>query len=65
MKVEISMMPDQTSNHWTLCLEDLDLTQEEWDKMNDKAKENALNDFVMNLPEQPYWCVDRFSESED
>lgn len=62
MKIVVEMTPNTTTNVMTIDLEDLDVTEQEWNEMNNEDKEETINNYIGNLPEQPYWMVDTFRE---
>lgn len=62
MTIQVKLEVSETSGYRELDLDDLGLTKEEWENMNGSEKFNAIKDFVFELPEQPYWCVDSFNE---
>jgi hypothetical protein len=64
MKIKVELTPNTTTNTITVTLEDLGLTQEQWDEMDEGQKEETLNNHLFDLPEQPYWMVDKFKEKE-
>jgi len=63
MKISIDLGVSENTGHRICDLEDLNLTQENWDSMSDNEKQEAIQDWVDELPEHPYWVVDRFSEN--
>ncbi len=62
-KISIRMAVSQTTNHWDVAVEDLGFTEDEWTNLSEEAKKEALNEYVGDLPEQPYWVVDTFTEN--
>lgn len=64
MKIKVEMTPNTTTNVMTIDLEYLDVTEQEWNEMDNEDKEEIINNYIGNLPEQPYWMVDTFSERE-
>jgi hypothetical protein len=64
MKISVTLCPSQSSDHKTIDLDDLGLTEQEWNELNKDAQEEKLNEYLADLPEQPYWMVDRFSEKD-
>lgn len=62
MKIKVEMTPNITTNVMTMDLEDLGVTEEQWNEMDDENKEETINNYIGNLPEQPYWMVDTFSQ---
>jgi hypothetical protein len=45
-------------------LEDLNLTQKEWDEMDQSAKHELIQVVVDHEPNQPCWIVDEITETE-
>lgn len=64
MTISVTLCPSQSSDHKTIDLGDLGLTEQEWNELNEDAQEEKLNEYLADLPEQPYWMVDRFSEKD-
>lgn len=64
MKISIEMVATQNTNNFEIDLEDLGLSIEEWNELNQEEKNDILNDWCCNLPEQPYWYLDKFKEVE-
>lgn len=62
MKIEIKLGVSQQNGVQSVSLEDLGITKDEWDAYNDYEKNEYLQDYINNLLEQPYWCVDSFIE---
>lgn len=52
----------ETSGSRYVALSDLDLTEEEWSTKTQEEKEEILNKYCDDLPEQPYWMVSSFEE---
>ena len=65
MKISIKLDVSESTGTRECDLEDLGVTKEEWENYNEDAKREALQDYLSELPEQPYWCVDTFEEYED
>ncbi len=65
MILHVDMTPSQSKNVWKIDVqEDLGYSQEVWDALTQEGKEEVINDFLADLPEQPYWMVDRFKEKD-
>lgn len=63
MKISIDMAASQEYGHRKIDLvEDLCISEEDWENMTKKQKEEAINDYLADLPEQPFWMVDSFEE---
>jgi len=62
MKIRVNLAVSQNTDYETYDLEDFDLTIAEWESMSDYEKSDIIQKAVNNLPEQPYWVVDSFSE---
>lgn len=65
MKIQIKLDVSESTGTRECDLEDLGVTKEEWDFYSEDAKREALQDYLNDLDEQPYWCVDSFGENED
>jgi len=63
MILHVDMAPSQSANNWKIDVqEDLGYRQEVWDTLTQDEKEEVINDFLAELPEQPYWMVNKFKE---
>lgn len=62
MKVSVKLEASQNSSSHTFNLNELDVTQEEWEEMSDKEKHSIIEKAVFGLPEQPFWMVDSYTE---
>ncbi len=65
MKITIKLDVSESTGTRKCDLEDLGITKEDWENYNEEAKREALQCYLNDLPEQPYWCVDTFKEDED
>jgi len=61
-KIKVEMTPNTTINVMTIDLDELGITKEEWEQMDNEDKEETINNYIGDLPEQPYWMVDTFRE---
>lgn len=65
MKISVKLQVSEETNNWTFDLEDLGITsQEEWDELSIEEKDNIINELVNDLPDQPYWVMESFSEKD-
>lgn len=62
MKISVHVGVSQVSNHYTFTLEELGLTQQEWENLSDYEKGALVEERVNDLPEQPYWVVNSYHE---
>jgi hypothetical protein len=60
MTILVKLEVSNISKKVTFDLDDLEVTKEEWEKMSDKEKYDAIQKAVDDLPEQPYWTVEYF-----
>lgn len=65
MKISVKLGVSEETGHRIFYLDDLGLTKEEWDEMNDKQRHDAIEQAVFDLPEQPYWMVDSFDADDE
>lgn len=65
MKIKARVEVSETRGYRTFDVKnDFGLTNEEWDKLPDNEKSKIIDDAVFALPDQPYWLVDSFEETE-
>lgn len=64
MKIKVNLEASETSNIRKFDLEKLNYSEKEWKKLKINEKNKAIQDWVDNLSEQPYWVLDDFSEIE-
>ena len=62
MKISVKLEVSVNQKHHKLDLDDLNLTQSEWDKMSEFEKFKAVESAVFDLHEQPYWTLSSFTE---
>lgn len=62
MQITIKVEPSETCQIKKVNLQDLNLTEEEWATKTQEEKEEILNEYCGDPPEQPYWIVDSFKE---
>ena len=62
MKISVKLGASETTGNETFDLEDLGLTQEEWDLMSESEKNIVIENAVFEQNDQPYWMVDSFNE---
>ena len=60
MKISVKLGASETTGNETFDLEDLGLTQEEWDLMSESEKHKVIKEVVFAQNNQPYWVVDSF-----
>lgn len=63
MKISARLKASTPAGHITFSLEDLNVTQQAWDKMPDTAKRTLIQQSVDALPEHPFWVLDKFTET--
>ncbi len=64
MKIYLELGVSQNNRPETVEPQDMGYTVEEWVKLSDKEKREQLQKYADDLPEQPYWCVDEYSEED-
>jgi len=62
MKIEVKLEVSENNGSQTFSLEDLNLTQLEWDLLSYEDKRELIQQEVFNSPNQPYWILDSFEE---
>lgn len=62
MKISVTLGSSQNTGHATFTLDDINVSQQEWEEMDAAQKKEAVEQAVNNLPEHPYWMVDSFTE---
>lgn len=63
MKIEVKYEVSETRTDETWDLEDLGLTEDEWNEMDKNEKQECLMDIMEN--KNPYWMIDYFREIND
>ena len=64
MKIKVKVETNQDNDYFTFDLDDIGMSEKEWNKLSNEEKHEKLDELVGDLPEQPYWMVDTFSEDE-
>jgi hypothetical protein len=62
-KIKVTLDVNQSRSLMKFDLEDLNLTQKEWDGMDEAAKTKLIQTAVDHEPNQPYWIVDEITET--
>jgi len=62
MKIRITLEASEKTSSETVDIADLGYTENEWDLLPDNQKQNALQEYVLNLKSQPFWVLDSFEE---
>ena len=60
MKIQVKLGASETTGNETFDLDDLGLTQTEWDLMSESEKHEVIKGVVFAQHSQPYWMVDSF-----
>ena len=64
MKISVKLEVSESNGHHTFDLDDLGVTEQEWNEMSESEKNDAVEKAVFDLPEQPYWMVGSFDERQ-
>ena len=64
MKISVKLEVSESNGHHTFDLDDLGVTEQEWNEMSESEKHDAVEKAVFDLPEQPYWMVGSFDERQ-
>lgn len=62
MKIELKLVVNDNYKLEKLELSDLGLNMSQWNALGDEEKRMALQEYADDLPDQPYWSLDRFEE---
>ena len=62
MKISVNLEPSEENGHQTFDLEDLELTEQQWNNLSDEERKDAIQNAVNNLHEHPYWVAVSFEE---
>jgi len=62
MTISVKLEVSENNGHHTFDLDDLDVTEQEWNEMSESEKHDIIERAVFDLPEQPYWMVGSFTE---
>jgi len=62
MKIQITLEASETNTSRSVDIEDLGFTESEWELLHSEQKKEAIESYVMELSEQPYWMLDNFEE---
>lgn len=58
MNVTFRIMPHEQSKDMSIDTEDLDITDREWQQMDDDTREQMLQKYIEEM-EQPFWVVNK------
>jgi hypothetical protein len=62
MKINIDLEVSESKTSRTVDTENLGFTESEWELLNSEQKREAIESYVVELSEQPYWMLDSFEE---
>ncbi len=60
MKIYVKLEASETTSHARFDLEDLNVTEKEWNDMPFEEKQELVKNAVYDLPDQPYWSLESF-----
>lgn len=60
MVIIVETTPSESRDIKRIKLEDLNLSEDEWNALNEDEQEEKLNEYLCGLSEQPTWMVDKF-----
>ncbi len=63
MKIKIKLEASVDTGHHSVDLKDLGFTPKEWEALSEAEKLDAIKNEVDNLPDQPYWTVESYTEA--
>lgn len=52
----------QYTERFTVSLEDLSYTEEEWNELSEDDKYKLIQQHIDDLPPQPFWIVESYEE---
>jgi hypothetical protein len=65
MIYNVIVKASQTKTSYNVDVElDLGKDLEDWENMSDEEKETEITHYIQDLPEQPYWVVDKFEVND-
>lgn len=64
MKISVKLEASESNSHRTFDLDDLGITEYEWEEMSGSKKNNIIKQAVFGLLEQPYWMIASFDEGD-
>ena len=62
MKIKTNLTASMFSSVRTFDLDDLDITEEDWNILSYNDKRTIIKTMIEELPEQPYWTLEKFEE---
>lgn len=62
MKIKTNLTASMFSSVHTFDLDDLDITEEDWNILPFNDKRTIIKTMIEELPEQPYWTLEKFEE---
>lgn len=65
MKITLRLIASDTSRREVVDVyDDMGISEEDWNALSDSQKNKYLDEFAENLPEQPYWITEYFTENQ-
>lgn len=65
MKININLEVSESNTVRQINLDDLDISIDKWDSMSADEKQEALQAYVFDLHDQPYWMVTGWGTKEN
>lgn len=62
MKITAKISVQASRTSFSFSLEDLGVTAEQWEKMEQKERDELVQKAVDNEPDQPYYIVESYEE---
>lgn len=62
MKIKTDSTASRFESKYTFDLDDFDMTEEDWHTLSYLEKRSIIRRAVRELPDQPYWSLESFSE---
>lgn len=59
--ITVKVEPNQLKETIVITLSDLGISEQDWHNMDQHEKTSMLQEYIHELPEQPYWVVDKFN----
>lgn len=59
MEITFRVKPHLQPYDVTIDVEDLGISQEEWQQKDNESKDRILTEYIEGLPEQPFFVLDK------
>lgn len=61
MNIQVKLEISESERYLSLQPDDFGLTEDEWEALSNSERHGKVQEYVEELPEMPYWVIDRLT----